>query len=340
MNEDDGSGAAGASGESEIIQRYFAPLTEDDPGAIALLDDAALLAAGGAEDLVLTIDTIVAGVHYREADGPGNAAHKALGVNVSDLVAKGAEPLVYLLSLALPEAADDRWLRGFSEGLHAAQTSFGCRLLGGDTVKTPGPATITITAIGRIAPGRMVHRSGAATGDAVFASGRIGDAALGLKLLQGELDANALELGSEDMSHLRDRFLRPEPRIGLLAVLRAHASAAMDVSDGLAGDFRKLCAASGVGGLIRLADLPLSDAARRALDADPSLIETVATGGDDYEVLATVKADCAAAFEADARKAGVAVARIGEILPAGRPVSFLDGDGNEVTFARESFDHF
>ena len=340
MNEGEGSGAAGTSGETEIIQRYFAPLTGDDPGALGLIDDAALLAAGGAEDLVLTTDTIVAGVHYRDADGPGNAAHKALGVNVSDLVAKGAEPLVYLLSLALPEDADDRWLRGFSEGLLEAQTGFDCKLLGGDTVRTPGPATITITAIGRVEPGQMVRRAGASAGDAVFASGTIGDAALGLRLLEGELHSDPMGLAAADVNHLRNRYLRPEPRVSLLAAVRAHASAAMDVSDGLAGDFRKLCAASGVGGVIRLTDVPLSDAARRALNAIPALIETLVTGGDDYEVLATVTADRVDSFEADAAKAGVAVTRIGEIVPGGRQVSFLGSDGNEMAFARESFDHF
>ena len=340
MDDRDRPGAARASGESEIIQRYFAPLTRGHPGALGLSDDAALLQTGGEDELILTTDTIVAGVHFRAADGPRDTAHKALGVNVSDLVAKGAEPLVYLLSLALPDFEDDGWLREFSDGLLAAQTSFGCRLLGGDTVKTPGPVTITITAIGRVAPGQMVCRSGAAPGDLVFVSGTIGDAALGLRLLQGEMRADALRLEPGDGDHLRGRYLRPEPRVGLLAAVRDHASAAMDISDGLAGDFRKLCAASGVGGVIRLADVPVSPAARRALDADPTVIETLVTGGDDYEVLATVRADRAEAFETDARNTGIAVARIGEVLPDRQQISFLNIGGREMTFARESFDHF
>ncbi|MGI9385430.1 MAG: thiamine-phosphate kinase [Methyloligellaceae bacterium] len=340
MNERQSSGAAGASAEDEIIQRYFAPLTQGHPGALGLTDDAAVLTPGPKDELVLTADTIVAGVHFRDADSPRDAAHKALGVNVSDLVAKGAEPLVYLLSLALTGQEDDRWLAEFSDGLLAAQTAFGCQLLGGDTVKTPGPVTITITAIGRVTPGRMVRRSGATPGDLVFVSGTIGDAALGLRLLEGEMRTDALHLEPGDADHLRGRYLRPEPRVGLLTAVRDHASAAMDVSDGLAGDFRKLCAASGVGGAIHVADVPVSQAAGRALDADPAVIEALVTGGDDYEVLATVRADRAKAFEADAREAGVAVAHIGEILPDRGRIRFLGGDGKEMTFARESFGHF
>ncbi len=329
-----------ASGETEIIQRYFAPLAGDELGALGLIDDAALLAPASGDELVLTTDIVVAGVHVLDDARPQDVAHKALGVNVSDLVSKGAEPLVYLLSLALPGPEDCRWLQAFSDGLKAAQEAFGCHLVGGDTVRTPGPLTISITAIGRTPSGRMVRRSGARPSEIVYVSGSIGDAALGLRLLAGEDDAGSFGLERGHVGHLFDRYWRPAPPVGLVSAVRDHASAAMDVSDGLAGDFRKLCAASGVGGAIRLADVPLSAAAGRALDRAPDLIERLVTGGDDYEVLAVVPEARGPAFESDAGAAGVRVTRIGRILTAGDGVRFIAADGGVVTFARDSFDHF
>lgn len=329
-----------ATGETGIIQGYFAPLAKTAPGALDLIDDAALLDVAPNDELVLTTDTVVAGVHMLDDTSPGDMAHKALGVNVSDLVAKGATPLVYLLSLALPGPEDRHWLRAFADGLQAAQEAFGCRLVGGDTVRTPGPLTISITAVGRVPRGRMVRRSGAKAGEIVFVSGTIGDAALGLHVLAGVCDPNALGLTRRHVDHLTDRYRRPAPPLDLIGPLREHASAAMDVSDGLAGDVRKLCTASGVGGLIRLCDVPRSAAAARALDRTPDLIELLATGGDDYEALVVVPEDRCRRFESDADAAGVQVTRIGRTLPDADGLRFIAANGDPVTFARDSFDHF
>lgn len=330
----------GGLGEFEIIARYFAPLAAHTPGAFGLLDDAALLVPPAEAELVLTGDMLVAGVHFRPEDRPDDVAWKALAVNVSDLVAKGAEPLVYLLALALSERPDADWLGGLAAGLGAAQGAFGCRLAGGDTTATPGPSTICVTAVGRLPAGQMVRRAGAQSGDALYVSGTIGDAALGLRLLQRPGLGSQLGLDEAQAAALERRYWRPQPPVALAAALRAHASAAMDISDGLLGDLRKLCAASGTGAQVLASDVPLSPPARRALAADPSLIEAVLTGGDDYEVLAAVPPAREAGFAAAAEASGVAVARIGHVLPAEAGVIARAADGQALRFARDSYDHF
>ncbi len=167
---------ANASGEDSLIARYFRPLATD-PGAFNLVDDAAVLKASG-DDIVVTTDAIVEGVHFLPDDPPDSVARKALRVNLSDLAAKGATPAGFVLTLAL-RAADDAWLTPFARGLGEDAGLFGCPLLGGDTVSTPGPVMISITAFGRVPPGKMVHRSGAKPGDRIVVTGTIGDAALG-----------------------------------------------------------------------------------------------------------------------------------------------------------------
>src|SRR4030088_2879778 len=231
------------SSEDSLIARYFRPLATD-PGAFGLMDDAAILRASG-DDIVVTTDAIVEGVHFLPDDPPDTVARKALRVNLSDLAAKGATPAGFLLTLAL-RAADDAWLKPFARGLGEDAGLFGCPLLGGDTVSTPGPLMISITAFGRVPAGRMVHRRGAKPGGRVVVTGTIGDAALGLDILKGGAAALALAGDAAARDMLIGRYRVPQPRTALARVVREHASAAMDVSDGLAGDLAKLCAASGV----------------------------------------------------------------------------------------------
>ncbi|PPQ37049.1 thiamine-phosphate kinase [Rhodoblastus acidophilus] len=322
--------------ESELIARYFAPLA--GPAGLGLIDDAACLIPPPGCDLVLTADALVAGRHFFAEDPPDAIAAKTLGVNLSDLAAKGAEPLGYLLSLALPPDWTERFLDEFSRGLGEAAAAAGVALLGGDTVATSGPLTLSITALGAVPHGAMIRRSGARAGDLIYVTGTIGDAALGLSLRRREIAGGALPAWAKtlDAAELIDRYLRPRPRLALTPALRACARAAMDVSDGLIGDVRALMRASGVAAQLDLARLPLSAPARAALAADPALLESVVTGGDDYEIVCAVAPERAALFEQLADAAGVAVTRIGA---AAAQESVLGPDGAARRFARDRFSH-
>jgi thiamine-monophosphate kinase len=322
------------SGEDRLIQRFFAPIATH-PGALGLADDAAFIKPPPGCDLVLKTDAIIGGVHFFPDDAAQSVASKALRVNLSDLAAKGAKPLGFLLTLALPKEIGDDWLAGFAEGLRADAVLFGCPLFGGDTDRTPGPVTVSIAMFGSVPEGTMVRRAGAQVGDAVFVSGSIGDAALGLVLRKGA----AWKLNEAQRQHLTSRYLLPQPRNALAEAVRTHASAAMDVSDGLVGDFTKLCRASKVAAEIEVARVPLSDAAKAAIAADPSMLESALTGGDDFEIVCTVPAGKAASFRAAAQAAKVAVSEIGEIK-AGEGARFLGVNGQALAFKRASFSHF
>jgi thiamine-monophosphate kinase len=327
------------SGEDRLIARYFRPLATD-PGALGLRDDAATITPPPGSDVVLKTDAIVGGVHFFPDDPPDLIARKALRVNLSDLAAKGARPAGFLLSLALPHAVGEDWLEGFARGLGDDAQAYGCPLMGGDTDRTPGPVTISIAAVGIVPSGTMVRRSGARPGDLVVVTGTIGDAALGLLVRRDPDTASRWRLDHRQRDHLIARYLLPQPRNALAEALRLHASAAMDVSDGLAGDLGKLCGASGVGADIEAARVPLSDAARQALASEPSRIETALTGGDDYEVVATVPAGARDALMAAATAAGVGLTEIG-VIRADRPgAHFLDQAGKPLLFKKASFSHF
>jgi thiamine-monophosphate kinase len=325
------------SAEDTLIARYFRPLATD-PGAFELGDDAAVLNAHG-EDIVVTTDAIVEGVHFLAHDPPDTVARKALRVNLSDLAAKGATPAGFVLTLALREA-DDAWLTLFARGLGSDAGLFGCPLLGGDTVSTPGPLTISITAFGRVPAGKMVHRNGAKPGDRVLVTGTIGDAALGLDILKGGAVAAALADDAAATAMLVGRYRVPQPRNALAQAVRDHASAAMDVSDGLAGDLAKLCAASGVSAAIDAPSIPLSAAAATLLSRGAIGIETVVSGGDDYEILCIMAENRFEAFARAAALAEVAVTSIGTVIAGTSAPSFMDAQGREIALKRLSYSHF
>jgi thiamine-monophosphate kinase len=327
------------SGEDRLIARYFRPLATH-PGALGLVDDAATFTPSAGADLVLTTDALVGGVHFFADDPPGTIARKALRVNLSDLAAKGAKPAGFLLSLALPEGIGEDWLEAFARGLGADSHAYGCALLGGDTVRTTGPVTISITALGTLPRGTMVGRRGARPGDRVVVTGTVGDGALGLQVRRDPAKAERWQLDHRQRDYLIERYLLPQPRNAIAEAVRQHASAAMDVSDGLAGDLGKLCAASGAAADIEVARVPLSDAARQAIAGDPLLMETALTGGDDYEVVATVPAAAVGALMAGAKAAGVALTEIGFVRSDRPRVRFLDHAGKPLLFKRSSFSHF
>lgn len=325
------------SAEERLIARYFRPLATQ-PGAFGLGDDAAILAPPPGCDLVLTTDGVIAGVHFFADDPPDTVGRKVLRMNLSDLAAKGAKPAGFLVSVALPASVEESWLAAFTAGLGEDALAYGCPLLGGDTDHTPGPLSVSIAAFGTVPRGKMVRRATARPSDCIVVTGTIGDAALGVKLRRDRSLAQRWRLPEAMAAHLQQRYLLPQPRNGLAEAVLGHASAAMDVSDGLAGDLLKLCRASSVAAEIDAASVPLSDAARAALKADPALLETVLTGGDDYEILLTVPAEGFAAFQAAAHAASVPAAVIG-CITVGSGARFLRG-GETLKFTRPSYSHF
>lgn len=320
---------SGTANEFALISKFFGPLATH-PGALALGDDAALLTPRSGHDLVVTTDALTAGVHFLPDDPPDLIASKALRVNLSDLAAKGAEPLGYLLALALPRHCGDAWLECFARGLSADQSAFGISLLGGDTTATPGPLTLTITALGQVPSGNMIRRNGARPGDAVFVSGTIGEAGLGLAHLKGEVDAGA------DAADLVDRYRQPTPRLALGRALRGVASASLDVSDGLLADLGHIAEMSRVRIILEPEAIPRTTATVRLWPGMEGLVSAV-TAGDDYEIAFTAASE--SDVEEAARKVGVRITKIGRVEP-GQGVVLRDAAGRDVPVARAGFTHF
>jgi thiamine-monophosphate kinase len=324
--------------ETELIATYLAPLTAGLAGARGLRDDAATLSIPADMEVVVTTDPVREGVHFFSQDKAADIAWKALSVNVSDLAAKGATPFAYTMALGFPEAPCHDWMSGFASGLADAQLAFGCHLAGGDTDRVAGPLSIAITAFGLQPKGSFVPRHGAEVGDHVFVSGTIGDAALGLALHQDGAGFGQAELDTAAVAELIDRYLRPKARAGLAAVIRDHARAALDVSDGLVRDLGRLigahCALD-----ISTADIPLS-AAAQAVTERPDVWPTLLTGGGDYEILAAVAPEKRAAFTARAAAAGIAVSELGRLRNGAGELAITHPGGAPLAFERTGFDHF
>ncbi len=311
--------------EFALIARHFRPLA--GPGALDLADDAALIAPPAGRELVLSVDAMVAGVHFLPDDPPDFVGRKLLRVNLSDLAAKGAVPLGYLMTVCAPRGTPDSWFAGFAAGLAQDQAEFGVTLLGGDTSSTPGPIALSLTIVGHVAPGRMVKRAGARAGDGIWATGTIGDGALGLAVAHGRL--------ADPTGHLLSRYRLPCPRLGL--AIAGIASAGMDVSDGVVQDLGHLCRAGGLAAEIEAASVPLSGAARRA---GPEWLVTCLTGGDDYELLLAVPADREPHLHEAALAAGIPVTRIGHFR-AGAPEVIVRGpDGAPLNLGAPGWSHF
>jgi thiamine-monophosphate kinase len=313
-------------GEFEFIARRLRPLASA-PGALALVDDAALLEPRLDMQLVLTKDAMVAGVHFLRDDPPSQIAQKLLRVNLSDLAAMGAAPIGYLLALARPRAIEDDWLTAFCAGLADDNAAFEVSLLGGDTVSTSGPMTLSLTAIGEVPKGKALLRSGARAGDDIWVSGTLGGAALGLAVLRGEL-----KVAEPVRSHLVERYRLPRPRLALGQALRGLAHAAIDISDGLLADLGHVAEASAVGAEVRADLLPLS--------ADlPGAQDAALSGGDDYELLFMAPKPHRHAIERLAQKLALPLTRIGEMQTAAG-IRVLDAAGAEIHPMRSGWQHF
>jgi thiamine-monophosphate kinase len=311
--------------EFALIAKYFRPLA--GPGSLDLSDDAAFLTPPPGRDLVLTADAMVGEVHFLADDPPDLIGRKLLRVNLSDLAAKGATPLGYLLTVSTPRDTPETWFSEFTAGLAQDQSEFGVRLLGGDTTSTPGPISLSLTIIGHVAPGMAVHRAGAADGDGIWVTGTIGDGALGLAVATGRL--------TDPTGFLLDRYRLPQPRLGL--AIGGVASAGMDVSDGLIQDLSHICRASGVGAVIEASLVPRSTPAHAAGDA---WLETCLTGGDDYELLLAVPPSREAALRTAAAERGVAVARIGGFHSGLPQVMVRAANGEPLALTKGGWSHF
>ena len=305
--------------EFEIIRRYF-----ERPVSTAVLgvgDDAALVRPTPGMEIAISTDLLIEGRHFRAGADPRKLGHKALAVNLSDMAAMGASPRWLTLALSLP-GADEAWIGAFADGLFALAARFGVELIGGDTVR--GPRSICICILGEVPEGRALRRDGARPDDDVWVSGELGGA--------------ALALAHPGIGDAERRLHEPEPRVALGERLRAHANAAIDVSDGFAQDLGHILERSACGALVHYDRLPKCTAFARV--AQPELErQCVLSGGDDYELVFTAPQGARAAIEGVARETGVPLTRVGTIRPGEPTLSIADGHGNEIPVAR-GFDHF
>lgn len=317
--------------EFGLIRTYFAPLAAGFSGSLNLADDAAAIDIPPGKQLVITKDAIVKGVHFIGDEDPALIAKKLLRVNLSDLVAKGATPLCYFLALMLPSDTPESWIARFAEGFHEDQKTYAIHLAGGDTTKTQGGLSLSLTALGLVERGKMLRRSGANIGDDIYVSGTIGDGALGLSLMIKDPHPNPLP--KREREFLEDRYRLPQPRLTLGRQLVGIATACMDISDGLVQDLGHLCAAAKLGARMVRERVPLSGAVQHLLKESPVLWERILTGGDDYELLFT------APMSARTALAALPVTRIGEMV-TGSGVSVVTETGESVALSQTGWRHF
>lgn len=316
-------------GEFELIRHYFAAAACARAGGDVVLgigDDCALLAVPAGEQLAVSTDTLVAGVHFPDPCDPCLLGQRALAVSTSDLAAMGATPIGFTLALSLP-AAEPGWLEAFAHGLDSMAAACDMRLIGGDT--TRGPLSMTLTVFGRVPAGQALLRSGARVGDLLCVGGALGDAAGALPLVLGEREGGAAEA-----LQLLERYWAPQPQLALGQALRGNATAALDISDGLLADCGHIAAASGVQLRIEQQRVPLSDALVSWAGKDRAL-QCGLTGGDDYVLAFTLPPEKLPGLLAD----GWPVQVIGRV-ERGEGVCLLDADGNAIAADRQGYNHF
>lgn len=341
-----------ALAEFELIKQYFSKGALAFPRAGVVLgpgDDCALLEVPPGYNLALSMDMLNEGVHFPRGADASALAQRCLRVNLSDLAAMGAEPLGFTLALSLPDV-DENWLQGFSEGLSACARQFRCSLLGGDT--THGPLSITIQVHGLISAGQALRRSGASVGDAIYVTGTLGDAALALPYLTQQPGFDLSALTTAQWAFLQAAFYQPEPRVEAGLALQGLASAAIDISDGLASDLTHILQASGtksaaLGAIIDGAQLPASTVFSSLIPA-PERIPMALSGGDDYELCVTVPPQNEACAQAAMKAMGLRFTRIGAVVAGSGAISnttfsgimLKDGNGELKPLKLSGYRHF
>lgn len=314
--------------EFELIRRYFSPPT--DHTVLAGGDDAALIAVTPGMELAVSTDMLVAGRHFFAEAEPYGVGYKSMAANLSDLAAMGARPRWATLSLTLP-TVDERWLEQFAYGFLDLARAHEVDLIGGDT--TRGPLAICVQIMGEMAPGKALRRAGAGAGDDLWASGTLGDAALALAHIRGDFDLHA-----QDRDYALKRLNHPEPRVALGQGLVGLATAAIDISDGLAADVGHIAEASRARAVIEWESVPLSSVAMRYRQ-HPLVQQAALAGGDDYELAFTAPSNLRTALGELSGRLGLALTRIGRIEP-GTGAIVLDKSGKLVVLAETGFDHF
>lgn len=323
-------------GEFDIIRQCFVPLASSE-AALGLSDDAALITPPAGLALVATADAMISGVHFLPDDPPETVGRKLLRVNLSDLAAMGAAPLGYLLTCAWPKEWDQDWIAAFARGLGEDQERFGISLLGGDTTSGPGPLSLSLTALGSVAPDQVLKRSSASAGERILVSGTLGDGAFGLLVRYGRLTG----LSDAALEALTQAYRLPTPRLQLGRALAQDglAAACLDISDGLVADLGHICEASGLGARIHAESIPLSPAVQEAVAMDLESFPLALTGGDDYELCFTVAADQVGRVKTLSETLGLPLTEIGEMV-RGEGVAVLDRDGAELALDHPGWTHF
>ncbi|NVJ98097.1 MAG: thiamine-phosphate kinase [Alphaproteobacteria bacterium] len=316
------------SGEFDLIAEYFLPLA--GPEGLGFLDDAACFSSPEGQDIVVTKDLLVEGIHFVGDEAPASIAMKCLAVNLSDLAAKGAKPALYWLGISVPKDKPGDWVGHFASGLKAMQERSGIALAGGDTTASLGGITVSITALGYVPKGGMLRRTTARAGDDIYVTGTLGDAALGLRVVQGALASDA---------YLAERYRTPTPRNSFGEAIRTIATACADISDGLLADVGHIAIGSGVCVRIEEKLLPISDHAADAVRQSPALRHLIYSGGDDYELVFTAPKPMAGKISSLANAHDVAVTCVGRV-EEGEGVRLVDPDGKLVQAAKRGFDHF
>ena len=318
-------------GEFNLIRKFFTKTYQRSDVSLGVGGDAAVVNVPQGKQLVVTTDTLVAGVHFPEATSPRDIAYKSIVVNLSDLAAMGAEPAWLTLCINLPEVDHD-WLQAFSESFYQTCEQFQAQLIGGDTVQ--GPLSVTVQAMGLVDSGKVLQRGGAQPGDLIYVSGTLGDAAIGLDMVLGKRAEN------DDRDWFISRLNRPEPRIELGLAASAYCSAAIDISDGLDADLGHVLEASGCGATVNVDSVPLSDAAKRCFEHQGEIDWTkVLASGDDYELCLTVAPENETQLVEAATSVSVPVSKVGEIT-ASTEVRLLDDEGKEIKLKDTGYDHF
>lgn len=317
--------------EFDLIDRYFRPLGQGAGVVLGIGDDTAILDPGPGCQLLVTVDTLVAGVHFPDSATPLDIGYKTLAVSLSDIAAMGGTPRWATLALTLP-SADEAWLAAFARGLAEACSAYDVSLVGGDT--TRGPLTLSLQLLGEVAAGQALRREGARAGDGIYVTGTLGDAGLGLAC-----ELEGLALPPADAAYCRGRLHRPTPRLSVGQGLQGIATAAIDISDGLLADLGHVLERSGVGAEVQRDELPLSSAMRAAMAASQADWHLPLAAGDDYELLFTAPSGQEAAIARLASAAGCPITRIGRIT-AETGTRVLGADGQPWLPERRGYDHF